>query len=120
MKLRTIWIVTLFLTLSFFPAICGNVGASEKLVSGNHNFHSLNNNYTWVLFCFGFISGVQEIRCGYGIVGWQFNARNAICIIDFKDRPLFCHFKNGEVLAMSPPPIIGGILTDHFVCAFQW
>ena len=114
MKLRTIWITTLLLAVSIFPAICSNIGESKL----NEKFSDLNNeNFTSVRFCFGRISDIQEIRSGYTICGWSFLAKNVICIIDFKHTPIIHHFVNDEKIELTFSKL--GILYGNFVCAID-
>jgi hypothetical protein len=114
MKLKTIWIATLLVAISIFPAICSNIGESKS----NEKFSDLNNeDFTYVRFCFGRISDIHEIRSGYTICGWSYLAKNVICIIDFKNKPIINHFTNNEELGFSFTKL--GILYGNFVCAID-
>lgn len=114
MKIRTIWIATLLLTVIIFPSICSNISESKI----NKKLSDLNNeNYTCVRFCFGRISDIHEIRSGYTICGWSFLAKNVICIIDFKHTPIIHHFTNNEEIDLSFTKL--GILYGNFVCAID-
>lgn len=100
-----------------FPSILAQLQVSETNTLTN-NPHQFNNmDYTWVKFCRGQISDVWEIVCGYARVGYGFTAENVICIIDYRDKPLFQHLNEHEELAIPVVPWLRGGISDNYIFA---
>jgi len=117
MKLKLLIIISI-LTIIISPSTLGHFQVSETDTTATDSTQIISMVPTWVKFCCGRISDRQVVTFGYGIIGFGFHARNLICIINFNDKPLFHHFKNDEVLAISNC-LFFGIITENFICAFS-
>lgn len=117
MNLKSVLIVIFVFLMLVFTCVSGNLTFLEKnQVINTENPNS--DNRTYVVFCYGKISGLYDFGSGYNHYIFKgFNAEDVICIINYTDRPLYHHITGGVPCAIPQSPFLFGRVTDDFICA---
>ncbi len=110
-------IIMIILTSIVSPSVWGQCQVPEKNTIINNTNQLNDNDFTWVKFCRGKISDIWEIGCGYAIIGYGFAAEDVICIINYRDKPLFQRFNEHEELAIQVGPWLRGDIYDYSIFA---